>query len=380
MELKRLQLEDLHKSLRAQMVPFAGWEMPVVYSSIAEEHMAVREAAGLFDISHMGEILIRGKDAMSFLQWMTTNDVSKLSAEGVVGAQYSTALNERGGIRDDIFVYMLERNKYMVVANAVNTEKIYNWFVEHRRGDVEISDITMTTVMLALQGPKAIEVLQKLTSFDLSSIKRFNAAWVEFNGTRVLASRTGYTGEDGFELYLLNETRSNPKRAEKLWSDILRAGEAFSVKPCGLGARDTTRLEAGLVLYGNDIDENITPLEAKIGFVVKFEKGDFIGREALLAQKAAGVSKTRVGMRMLDRGIPRHGYKVLRGGKEIGVVTSGTLSPLLNVGIAMGYVPPEVKVGDKLQIEIHGKPREAEVVSLPFYDPNKYGYARKKDD
>ena len=372
--MKQLQLARIHRSLGAEMVPFVGWEMPLKYAGIAEEHMAVREAVGLFDISHMGEILVRGEASADFLQHIATNDILKL---GVLDAQYSTVLNERGGIKDDIFVYRLDEREYLVVTNAVNVEKICGWFRQHASGKVEVEDITLTTVMLALQGPKAEGVLQQLTDFELGGWNRFRAAFMKVSDLQLLVSRTGYTGEDGFELYLMGEPASNPRRAEKLWNALLGAGEGVGIKPCGIGARDTTRLEAGYVLYGNELTENITPFEARISYAVKLEKGEFIGRTALKEQKKMGLRHARIGLRMLERGVPRQGYKLLKGGEEGGHVTSGTMSPLLNVGIAMGYASPDLVPGEEIAVDIRGKPYAAEVVNWPFYDPNKYGFMRR---
>jgi len=372
--MKQLQLDRIHRSLGAEMVPFVGWEMPLKYTSISEEHMAVRSAVGIFDISHMGEILVRGKTAIEFLQRLTTNDVSLL---GIFGSQYSTVLNERGGIKDDIFVYRLDEEEYLVVVNAVNVEKIYDWFMQHSSGSTEIEDITLKTVMLALQGPKAESVLQQLTDFDLGEMKRFEADLMKVVDLELLVSRTGYTGEDGFELYLMDEPASNPSRSEKLWNAIMDAGQMSGIKPCGLGARDTTRLEAGYVLYGNELTEDTTPLEARISYAVKLEKGEFIGRGALKEQKNVGLKRVRIGLRMLERGVPRHGYKFMREDKEVGHVTSGTISPLLNTGIAMGYANPGLVPGDKLAVDIREKPHAAEVANWPFYNPDKYGFSRK---
>ncbi len=370
--MKQLHIADVHRSLGAQMVEFVGWEMPLIYSSVAEEHLAVREAAGLFDVSHMGEFSVRGPRALDFLQRVTSNNVSRL----VPGAgQYSTVTNERGGTKDDIIVYRLGENDFMVVCNAVNVEKLNGWFAEQKGSGVELKDITETTTMFAIQGPKAQPILQSLTNFDLTQIKRFKAAYVDVAGIRALAARTGYTGEDGFEIYLTDEPMSSPARAEKLWNALLKAGEGLGIKPCGLGARDTTRLEAGMCLYGNELTEEINPLEARIGFVVKFDKGDFIGRDSLFEQKDS-LKKVRVGLRMLEQGVPRQGYGIFHDSKNVGSVTSGTFSPLLKVGIAMGYAPPEIKEGERVSVEVHGKQRSAEIVKLPFYDTTKYGHSR----
>jgi aminomethyltransferase len=373
--MKQLHLAKVHHELKAQMAEFAGWDMPLQYNGIIEEHLAVRNAAGLFDISHMGEISVRGPNALDFLQRVTTNDVSKLA---IGDAHYSTVLNENGGTLDDIFVYRLGEHDYMVVANAVNVDKIFKWFKNQAKDEVELNDITMSTVMLALQGPMAQATLQKLTSLDLKTFGRFKAGFIEVAGMKTLLSRSGYTGEDGFELYLMDESQSEPSRAEKLWNELLNAGKEFGIKPCGLGARDSLRLEAGYVLYGHELAEYITPLEARISFAVKLDKGDFIGREALLKQKEKGLTRTRIGLRMGDKGVPRQGYKVLADREEAGYVTSGTLSPILNVGIAMGYAPPSIKDANEVTIEIHGKQKAAEVVEMPFYDATKFGYGRKQ--
>jgi aminomethyltransferase len=372
--MKQLQLDRIHRSLGAEMVPFVGWDMPLKYTSIFEEHMAVRRSVGLFDISHMGEILVQGEPAIDFLQRLTTNDVSML---GLFGSQYSTVLNERGGIKDDIFVYRLDEEEYLVVVNAVNVEKIFDWFRHHSSGKIDIDDITLTTTMLALQGPKAEPVLQHLTDFNLRGMKRFEADLMKVADLELLVSRTGYTGEDGFELYLMDEPASNPSRAERLWNAIMEAGEISGIKPCGIGARDTTRLEAGYVLYGNELTEDITPLEARVSYAVKLEKGDFIGRGVLKEQKNVGLKRVRIGLRMLERGVPRHDYKLLREGKEVGHVTSGTMSPLLSTGIAMGYASPNLVPGDGLAVDIRGKSHAAEVVKWPFYNPDEYGFSRK---
>jgi aminomethyltransferase len=285
-------------------------------------------------------------------------------------------LNECGGTKDDGVVYRLGEQEFMFVCNAINVEKIGAWLTQHADKKVEVNDITMSTILLALQGPRAQEVLQKLTGFELTQLKRFKAALTEVAGVQVIVSRTGYTGENGFELYLTDEPASNPTRGKKLYDALMQAGERFGIKPCGLGARDTTRLEAGMCLYGYELTEEITPLEARIDFVVKFEKGEFIGRESLLEQKAAGPKRVRVGLRMLEAGVPRQGYEIFKDGEKVGTITSGTFSPLLKIGIAMGYALPDLKVGDQVSVEIHNKRRAAEVVSWPFYDRTKYGYSR----
>lgn len=372
--MKQLHLAQAHRSLGAQLVEFAEWEMPLVYTSVTEEHLAVREAVGLFDVSHMGEFSVSGPGAVEFLQRMTSNDVTRLLVGGV---QYSTILNERGGIKDDVLIHRVGEQEFIVVCNAVNVDKLNRWLTQHQHEEVKLADISPTTVMLALQGPKALQVLQPLTGLNLTRLKRYTAAQTEVAGVPMLVSRSGYTGEDGFELFIFDESPTKPVRAEMVWRTLLQAGKDAGIKPCGLGARDTTRLEAGLCLYGNELTEDITPLEAKIGFVVKFDKGEFIGYAPLLEQKIVGPKRVRVGLRMTEPGVPRQGYEIFWGSEKVGTVTSGTFSPLLKVGIAMGYTRPGLKVGDKISVEIRGKKHAAEVVNWPFYDPARYGYLRR---
>jgi aminomethyltransferase len=362
--MKQLQLSQVHSSFGAELVQFAGWEMPLKYSRIIEEHLAVRRAVGLFDVSHMGEISIGGADALDFLQRMTSNNVLKLE---VGAAQYAMVLNERGGVKDDVFVYRIGERDYMVVVNAVNIDKIYEWFRQKTDGEVRINNITDTTVMLALQGPRAQEVLQQLTDFELSGLKRFRVANAEVAGVETLVSRSGYTGEDGFELYILEQAASKAEQSEKVWNELLRIGEDVGIKPCGLGARDSLRLEAGFVLYGHELNEETTPLEALIDFAVKFDKGEFIGREALVEQREQGIKRKRIGLKMKGRGIPRQGYLMLKDGEEIGHITSGALSPVLKTGIGMGYARSGIDLGEEIAVEIHGRSRPAKIAGWPFH-------------
>jgi aminomethyltransferase len=375
-QLKHLPLEKIHRSLGGEMELFAGWEMPVKYkTSIIEEHMAVREAVGLFDVSHMGEVSVKGEGAFDYLQCVTTNDISKLA---IGTGQYSTICNMRGGTIDDLIVYRIGEKEYVIVDNASNADKDFNWLVRLAPPDVEVKHITMTTLLFSLQGPRAREVLQKLTDFDLSRLKRYGSnAFMEVAGVRVRVSRTGYTGEDGFELLLTDEPPSNPVRGERIWNALVHTGEPVGLRVCGLGARDTTRTEAGLCLYDHELTEDISPLEAGISFVVKLDKGEFMGRDAMLKKKEKGLSKVRIGMRMIDRGIPHKNDKILKNGREIGYVSSGVFSPLLKIGIAHVYVPPEISPGDEVEVEIRGRPRRAEIVNFPFYDPDKYGVKRR---
>ncbi len=375
-QLKHLPLEKNHRSLGGEMNPFGGWEMPIKYkTSIVEEHMAVRDTVGLFDVSHMGEVSVKGEGAFDYLQRVTTNDVSKLA---IGTGQYSTICNMRGGVIDDLIVYRVGEKEYMVVDNASNADKDFNWLVRQAPPDVEVEHITMTTLLFSLQGPNARKVLQKLTDFDLSRLKRYGSnAFMEVAGTRALVSRTGYTGEDGFELLITDELPSNPVRGERLWNALMHAGEPVGLGVCGLGARDTTRIEAGLCLYGHELTEDISPLEASIAFVVKLDKGEFIGREAMLKKKEKGLSKVRIGMQMIDRGIPHKNDKILKNGKEIGYVSSGVFSPLLKIGIAHVYVPLEISPGDEVKVKIRGRTCSAEIVNFPFYDSERYGVKRR---
>jgi len=344
-----------------------------MYTSVTEEHLAVRESVGLFDVSHMGEFRVRGDGAVDFLQHLTSNDITRLLVGGV---QYSTILNERGGIKDDVLIHRIGEQEFIVVCNAVNVDKLNMWFAQHQHSGATVEDISPTTVMLALQGPKAQYALQPLTELDLTKLRRYRVAQTEVAKVPALVSRSGYTGEDGFELFIFDEPPTKPVRAEMVWKALLQAGEEAGIRPCGLGARDTARLEAGLCLYGNELAEEITPLEARIDFVVKFDKGEFIGRTPLLEQKIVGPKRVRVGLRMVEGGVPRQGHGIFNGAEKVGAVTSGTFSPLLKVGIAMGYVRPGLKIGDRVSVEIRGRKRAAEVVAWPFYDPARYGYLR----
>ena len=333
--LKQTPLFETYKKSGAKVIDFGGWELPVQFSSILEEHEAVRTEAGLFDVSHMGEVLVEGKDAESYINYLVTNDVTKIS---INQAQYTAMCYPDGGTVDDLLVYKLENEKYLLVINAANIEKDYEWMKQHVKGEMTLQNISNDIAQLAIQGPKAEGILQKLTD------TRFIRNWLHFNLpnmshldgiTDVLVSRTGYTGEDGFELYLAAD------QAEALWEKLLEAGSEEGLKPCGLGARDTLRLEARLALYGQELSSDISPLEAGIGFAVKLKKeSDFIGKDALIAQKEAGLKRKIVGIEVTGRGIPRHGYKVVsEDGEEIGVVTSGTQSPSLkkSIGLALNF-------------------------------------------
>jgi aminomethyltransferase len=358
------------------MEPFAGFEMPLWYKDIIPEHLAVRNNVGIFDVTHMGRSLIAGADAERFLNYVTTNNAAILTP---LSAQYSTMCNDGGGIIDDFVVSRLEQEKFLMVYNAANREKDYRWLIKNAdRFRVKIEDVSDIVALFAVQGPKAEKALQKICNENLSQVARFKCDWTKLANTSTFISRTGYTGEDGFEVFVWDSPLEKPDNAVKVWNAVLHAGKEFGIEPCGLGARDTLRLEAGMCLYGNDIDENTTPLEAMISFVVKLEKDDFIGKAALMRLKAEGVKRKRVGVRMLDSGIPRQGFEVFKDGAKIGSVTSGTFSPLLEYGIAEAYVTSEhASAGERVKVKIRERMVDGEIVKFPFYDSTKYGYSRK---
>lgn len=360
LELKRTPLYDEHRALGAKLVPFAGWEMPVQYpSGITAEHHAVRRAAGLFDVSHMGELEVHGPEGLAFVQYLTTNDAARLE---VGQAQYSTLVREDGTLLDDLLVYRFPEH-WMLVVNASNRARDLEWISRFAdRFDVEVRDRSDDIALLALQGPLAEAILQRLTDDELAAIRYYRFVEGTVDGRPAVISRTGYTGEDGFELYVAAE------HAVPLWRRLLEAGAGDGLIPAGLGARDSLRLEMGYVLYGNDLDERRTPLEAGLGWVVKLDKGEFVGREALQRQKQEGVRTRLVGFRLRERGFPRPGYTVRVGGEPAGEVTSGVLSPSLGEGIGMAYLPPEAaKPGTEIEVVIRDKPFAAEVVRPPFY-------------
>lgn len=357
--MKSTALTSLHLSLGAKMVPFAGYNMPVSYSGLNEEHLCVRQAVGVFDVSHMGEFILKGPDALDLIQRVTSNDAAVLS-DGK--AQYSCFPNETGGIVDDLIVYRLDAETYMLVVNAGNIEKDWNWLQKHNQKGVDMKNISDQTSLLAVQGPKATHTLQKLTSVTLAEIPYYSFVRGKFNGVEnVIISNTGYTGAGGFELYFDNA------QAENMWRAIFEAGKEFGIKPIGLGARDTLRLEMGFCLYGNDIDESTSPIEAGLGWITKFTK-DFVNRNAIETQKKNGVNRKLVGFEMIERGIPRQGYPVTAAdGKVIGKVTSGTQSPSLNKAIGLAYVQSEfAKTDTELFISIREKGIKAKVCKIPF--------------
>ena len=357
--LKRTPLFEMHRQLGARMVPFGGWEMPVQYAGILEEHRAVREQAGLFDVSHMGEIEITGPGALEAVQRLTPNDASRLSVGEV---QYSALTTQEGTFVDDITVYKFAADRYWLTVNAANIEKDCAWIQKHVISGAEARNISDDMALLALQGPRAQEILEKLTSVELGTLRYFRFVEGRVIDIDCCISRTGYTGEDGFELYI------PPQYAATLWGALLEAGAPVGLQPCGLGARDTLRLEAKMALYGQDIDDRHTVLEADLGWIVKLEKGEFIGREALARQKADGISRKLVGFEMCGRGIARPHYAIAKDSQPIGEVTSGGPAPSLGKNIGLGYVAVQyAAIGTEFDIVIRDSPVAARVVPTPFY-------------
>ena len=359
-ELRRTSLTHIHEALGAKMVPFAGYYMPVQYHGLNDEHQTVRNQLGVFDVSHMGEFFLRGENALALIQKVTSNDAAKLY-DGKV--QYSCMPNGKGGIVDDLLVYRLNETEYMLVVNASNIQKDWDWISSHNTYGVEMINASDSLSLLAVQGPKALQCMQKLTSMQLGTMEYYTFQKGNFAGfDDIIVSTTGYTGAGGCEIYFPNHA------AEKIWSAVMQAGASEGIKPIGLGARDTLRLEMGFCLYGNDIDDTTSPLEAGLGWITKFTK-DFIDADYLKNQKACGLTRKLVGFEMVDRGIPRHGYEVVDAEmKAIGVVTSGTQSPSLNKAIGMAYVPAHLtSAGTEILINIRGKSLRAVVCNLPFY-------------
>lgn len=359
--MKLTPFYQMHVDAGAKLMPFAGFNMPIEYSGIKDEHMTVRNGVGVFDVSHMGEIWIKGPNALKFIQQVTSNDASVLKPGQ---AQYSCFPNGKGGIVDDLLVYYYEQDKYMLVVNASNIDKDYNWLIQQNSINAEIENASDNIAQLAIQGPLAQVAMQSLTSIDLSSIPYYTFKVGQFAGVdNVIISATGYTGAGGFELYFYNDY------AEQIWTAVFNAGEEYGIKPIGLGARDTLRLEMGYCLYGNDIDDSTSPIEAGLGWITKFEQGkEFIDKGFLLKQKNEGVSKRLRGFKMIDRGIPRHDYEITtENGDVIGKVTSGSISPVLNYGIGMGYIDTSHSAfGTEIFIKIRSKLLRAEIVKMPF--------------
>ncbi|MBI5414868.1 glycine cleavage system aminomethyltransferase GcvT [Candidatus Peregrinibacteria bacterium] len=360
-------LNDMHKKMGARMVDFGGWDMPVIYTNQIEEHHAVRKAAGIFDVSHMGEIMIEGKNAFHLVQKLVSKNIEHMENGKVI---LGVMCNEKGGIIDDLTVYKYHDEKYLLVVNAGTAIGDYEWALKHAQEfeDVRVTNVSDDTAKIDLQGPKAQEILQKLTKSDLSEIKRYCFVEIEVAEIPMTISRSGYTGEDGFELYFAKE------HAKKIWDALLEAGKDMGLLPCGLGSRDTLRTECGMMLYGHDIDDEHTPLEAVYGWAVSFEK-DFIGKKALIRQKEEGLKRKLVGFEMIERGIARDHYPIFKNGENVGNVTSGTPSPTLGKNIGMGYIRSDLKApGTEIEIQIRNNFVKAKVVELPFYTP---AYRRK---
>jgi aminomethyltransferase len=341
------------------MVEFGGWEMPVEYSGITQEHLAVRTRVGLFDVSHMGEIEVHGPQALSLLQYVTSNDVSRLKP---FQAQYTALMYPQGSAVDDCIVHRLADNHYFVCVNAANADKDFDWIVRQNSFHAEVHNVSADYSQLAMQGPKAAGVVAKTTSYDIRALRYFECAQTRCCGVEGLLARTGYTGEDGFEFYF------SPAESERVWSEWLEVGKSEGIVPAGLGARNTLRLEAAYPLYGHELDDETTLLEANLGWICKFGKGDFLGREALLKQRQQGTQKKLAGFEMVDRGIARDGYPLLIKGQTAGRVTSGSPAPFLKKNIGLAYLSPQqAEAGREIQIEIRGKPAAARLVNLPFY-------------
>ncbi|MFZ5944105.1 MAG: glycine cleavage system aminomethyltransferase GcvT [Bacillota bacterium] len=360
-ELKRTPLYEEHVKLGAKIVPFGGFEMPVQYTGIIEEHHAVRQHAGLFDVSHMGEFAVRGKGAPQFIQRLITNNLEKIEPGKVL---YSPICYENGGTVDDLLVYCFDWENFWLVVNASNIDKDWQWVNEQKGNEeIELTNISNETAQLALQGPKAEEILQTLTPLNLQEIKYFRFVKGNVSGMECIISRTGYTGEDGFEIYL----KAND--AQSLWQQFLKAGAGYNLSPIGLGARDTLRFEAALPLYGHELGPDITPLEAGLGVFVDLKaEADFIGKSALFEQEKTGLSRKKVGLEMIDRGIPREGYAILLDGKEIGFITSGSFSPTLGKNLGIALIDSEyAQIGSTVEVVVRNKPCKAVLVKIPFY-------------
>ncbi|MFO0726118.1 MAG: glycine cleavage system aminomethyltransferase GcvT [Myxococcota bacterium] len=358
-KLLRTPLYPVHLESNARMVPFGGWEMPVQYTGVIDEHTTVRTAVGLFDVSHMGEVELTGKRALEVANRIITNDLNQ-AIDGQ--ALYTAMCRPNGGIVDDLVVYRMSAERIFICVNAANRDKDFAWITEQAKGDCTVTNRSDEFAQIAVQGPKAVELVQRLTTTDLSKIGTYRFAQGKVDGKEAILSRTGYTGEDGFELYV------PAAEGADLWRTLMSRGKDLGVKPAGLGARDSLRLEMKYALYGNDIDDTTNPLEAGLGWVVKLDKPDFVGKAALVAVKQAGPSRKLVGFEMVGRGVARHGYPVLIDGKKVGDVTSGTLCPTIDRAVGIAYVPTShAAIGSRIDVEIRQKPVEAKVVATPFY-------------
>ena len=362
---RRTHVYEYHRK-HGNIVEYAGFDLPVWFEGIIPECHSVRNNCGIFDVSHMGRVLAEGRGAESFLNQLTTNDVSKLA---VGKGQYSLFCNPKGGIMDDLTIFRIGSMRYLVVYNAGNRNKNWNWLLKNKpRSEVTISDVSDDVAMFAVQGPRASTVLWNVSGVRLEEVERYGTKDVKVSGTQCLLTRSGYTGEDGFEVYVWNTSLKEPSNALKVWDKMLLGGRELGISPVGLGARDVLRLEAGMCLYGNDIDENISPIEAKLSWVVRLEKPDFVGKNAIQGLKEKGPSRVRVGFKMKEKGIPRQNQDVFADREAVGKVSSGTFSPTLSVGIGMGYVPAAIAaVGETFSVGIRDRRVRAEVVKLPFY-------------
>ncbi len=360
--MKKTKINAAHRRLGGKMVEFAGWELPVQFAGLIPEHLAVRTAAGMFDVSHMGEIFISGRDALTAVQYLISNDAAKLVPGKII---YTALMKDNGAFIDDLLVYMIDDTNYLLVVNAANIEKDFNWMLKHTsRFEVKVDNQSDGYSQIAIQGPNSEKILQRLTENDLAGIAYYHFIFGKVLDIPAIISRTGYTGEDGFEIYF----QAEEKEAERIFLTLYEQGKEYGLQPCGLGARDTLRLEAKMTLYGNDIDEEHTVLEADLGWILKLQKGDFIGREALLKQKAEGIKRKLIGFEMIDAGIARHGYPIFIDGQECGVVTSGSYAPFLKKAIGLAYLPVErTEVGNVFEVKIRDKFARAKVVPTPFY-------------
>jgi aminomethyltransferase len=376
MKAKLLHLNKFH-SQHGVLTTFAGFSHALCYKGIIQEHLAVRNSVGLFDVTHMGRCTIEGPQAADLLEYLLTSKISSIKINQGI---YTLMCNESGGIIDDLVVFHHKPNAFLLIYNSSNREKDYKWINSNAHNlDVITMDVSNDVAMFAIQGPKAVSMLQALSDVNLSEMCPFFGTWVNINGFEVFLTRSGYTGEDGFEVYLWNTPLKKSERAERLWEILLKAGRDYNCIPCGLGSRNSLRLEAGFCLYGNELDEDTTPLEAKLNFALHFNKSDFVGKEYLLKKKDEGLKKIRVAFRMLKSGIPRQSYRILVNMKEVGYVTSGTFSPILKNGIGLGYIQPQnADIGTHILVNIRGKLVEAKIVKTPFYNAEQYGLFRKK--
>ncbi len=366
-------LNKFHKE-NGRITEYAGFDMPLWYKGVVREHLTVRESVGIFDVSHMGRIIVCGEDASDFLEYVLTNLVYNMK---MFKARHAFICNSKGGVVDDVMVFRLEQDKFLLIVNAINRIKDINWLNANQSNfNVIINDVTRKVPMIAVQGPKAIQLIQKFTDIDMYAVNRMSGRFIPITNAEIFMTRTGYTGEDGVELFFIKNKRADQK-CVSIWKLLLSEGKSFRIEPCGLAARDTLRLEAGFCLYGNELSEKITPLEAGMDFGVELNHRTFLGRDALIEQLKTVLERIRVGFELLERGIPRSGMDILKCGKKIGEATSGTYSPLLRKGIGMAYVHPhEAVIGSDIAVNVRGKTVKAKIVEMPFYNERLYGWSR----